>query len=312
MNQKISVVIPVRNDEKKIEICLKAVFDQTISPFEVIVVDGHSSDKTVVNAKKFPVKIFFENCGTVGGARQVGVENSNGDYIAFTDSDCIPDKRWLEMLMKECEPGIVGVGGGIKNIGNGIWEESIALALNSFLGSANSVQDRVFTKKKFVRSISGCNSLYRKSYIEKIGGFNVKYRFNEDTDLNKRILKFGSLLYTPDAIVLHNQSRNLKQFAKRMFCFGYGRGISKLFDLQVLPPISLIFIILSLFFFPLLFIGLIIFYGVIILFFSSFIAYKNRKFRYFITLPIIFLIEHSMYSVGFWYGILKSFSKARK
>jgi cellulose synthase/poly-beta-1,6-N-acetylglucosamine synthase-like glycosyltransferase len=261
---------------------------------------------------KFPVKVIFENYGTVGGARQVGVENAYGDYIAFTDSDCIPDKQWLEMLLMGCEPGIVGVGGGIKNIGNGIWEESIALALNSFLGSANSVQDRLFTKKKFVRSISGCNSLYRKSYIEKIGGFNVKYRFNEDTDLNKRIAKFGLLLYTPDAIVLHNQSRNLRQFAKRMFYFGYGRGMSKIFDLQVLPPVSLIFIALCLVFFPIIFFALVIIYAVIILFFSSYIAYKNRKFRYFMTLPIIFLFEHSMYSIGFWYGILKSFPEARK
>lgn len=44
---KITVIIPVKNEEEKIEQCLEAVFNQTIKPFEVIVVDGHSGDQTV-------------------------------------------------------------------------------------------------------------------------------------------------------------------------------------------------------------------------------------------------------------------------
>jgi glycosyltransferase involved in cell wall biosynthesis len=51
---KISAIIPVKNEAEKIERCLEAVFGQTIKPFEVIVVGGHSTDKTVENAKKFP------------------------------------------------------------------------------------------------------------------------------------------------------------------------------------------------------------------------------------------------------------------
>jgi glycosyltransferase involved in cell wall biosynthesis len=47
---KISVIIPVKNEAEKIERCLEAVFGQTIKPFEIIVVDGHSTDGTVENA----------------------------------------------------------------------------------------------------------------------------------------------------------------------------------------------------------------------------------------------------------------------
>jgi cellulose synthase/poly-beta-1,6-N-acetylglucosamine synthase-like glycosyltransferase len=115
----------------------------------------------------------YEDHGTVGGARQVGVEHARGDYVAFTDADCIPRKDWLENLVREFDDGIVGVGGGIRNIGKGLWEESIALALDTFLGSANSVQDRVLKGKRIVRSISGCNSMYRKMDILKVGGFDV-------------------------------------------------------------------------------------------------------------------------------------------
>jgi glycosyltransferase involved in cell wall biosynthesis len=308
---KISVIIPVKNDEHRIGNCLSALFNQKLPPFEVIVVDGHSTDQTVSVAQKYPVKLFYEEYGTVGGARQIGVENATGEYIAFTDSDCIPESNWLEMLLKGFDSGVVGVGGGIKNIGDGVWEKSIALALNSFLGSANSVQDRMFSERKFVRSISGCNCCYRKSDILKAGGFNVTYRFNEDTDLNRRIRAFGSLLYIPEAVVLHDQARDLKQFAKRMFLFGEGRAKSRIMDLQIFPPILLLFIIPSLVFFPMIFYALVLVYAIIVLSFSLFITFKGEKFYYFLTLPVIFVLEHSMYSLGFWQGIFTGLAKVK-
>lgn len=89
---KISIIIPVKNEENKIEQCIGAVFNQTLKPFEAIVVNGHSTDNTVENAKKFPVKVVYENYGTVGGARQVGLENAEGNFIAFTDADCNSEK----------------------------------------------------------------------------------------------------------------------------------------------------------------------------------------------------------------------------
>lgn len=302
---KISVVIPVKNDEKKIGSCIEAVFNQSFLPFEVIIVDGHSIDNTIKNAQEYPVKILFENYGTVGGARQVGLENSGGEYIAFTDSDCIPEKMWIDNLFKEFKEDIVGVGGGIKNIGEGLWEQSIALALDSFLGSANSVQDRVLKKRCFVPSISGCNCMYRKKDLLDVGGYNVTYFMNEDTDINKRLLERGKILYTPDAVVLHNQNRDIKGFCKRMYWFGYGRGFNRLFDLQVIPPISVIFLLLLLIFTPFIVSILIFLYVVIILIFSMSILIKSKNIMHVLTIPLIFIMEHLSYSIGFWYGTIK-------
>ena len=94
-----SVVIPVRNEGKKIGVCLSAVFSQSFEPCEVIVVDGHSSDKTVENAGSYPVKILYEDYHNRAGGCQVGVESAQGEYVAFTDGDCIPDKYWLANLI---------------------------------------------------------------------------------------------------------------------------------------------------------------------------------------------------------------------
>ena len=85
---KISVIIPVKNEEKKIEQCLEAVFNQTIKPYEVIVMDGHSTDRMVEKARKFSVNISYGDCHTMAGACQTGVENADGYYVAFTDVDC--------------------------------------------------------------------------------------------------------------------------------------------------------------------------------------------------------------------------------
>ncbi len=182
---KISVIVPVKNEEEKIGRCLDVIFHQTLKPFEVIVVDGHSADRTEENAKKFPIGFLYENYHTRAGACQIGVENAKGDFIAFTDADCIPEKNWLENLVKELDINeIIGAGGGIKNIGDGLWEKSINLAMNTFLGSANSIQGRLFIDKRFVKSISGCNSMYRKKDVLNVGGFNTKLSTAEDINLH--------------------------------------------------------------------------------------------------------------------------------
>jgi len=300
----ISVVIPVKNEESKIEQCLEAVFNQTLKPYEVIVVDGHSTDRTVERARKFPVRIFYEEYHTRAGACQIGVENAEGNFIAFTDADCIPEKNWLENLAKEFDNGIIGVGGGIKNIGEGLWENSINLAMETFLGSANSIQGRFFKDKRYVNSISGCNSMYRKGDILKVGGFDVRLSTAEDTELNRKFLRIGKLLYTPNAVILHNHKRGLKDFAKRMYQYGYGRSKGKLWDLQVIPPIIGLITLLLLFVSQKAFLFMIFLYVVVLLCFDFKIFMKAKKAHYLISIPVVFIIEHVSYAMGFWRGLM--------
>ncbi|MCK4734432.1 MAG: glycosyltransferase [Methanophagales archaeon] len=303
---KISIIIPVKNEAEKIERCLEAVFDQTVQPFEVIVVDGHSTDKTVENAKKFPIRIFYEDYHTRGGACQVGVENVKGDYVAFTDADCIPKRNWLENLIKEFDEDVVGVGGGIINIGEHLGEKSIAFALDTFLGSANSVQGRLFKDKRYVTTISGCNRMHRREDIIEVGGFDVVLPTDEDTELDKKLLKIGKLLYTPDAVVLHNHQRGLKEFAKRMYQYGYGRAESRLWGLQVVAPVVGLIALLLLFVSPKAFLVVIFIYALVLLCVGFKIFIKARKAQYLVLIPIVLIMEHISYSAGFWIGVIKS------
>jgi len=300
----ISVIIPVKNGDKTIEACLSAVFKQSLKPYEVIVVDGHSADNTEKKAQQFPVTILYEDYRTRSGACQIGFEHATGEYIAFTDADCVPDKDWLLNLSKEFNDGIVGVGGAIKNVGDGFWLDSVNLAYGTFLGSANSIQGGVVKNKGFVSSISGCNSMYRKADLVAVGGFNHKLPGAEDSELNARLTKRGKLLFVPNAVVLHNHGRGLKDFAKQMLRYGRDRGVARKFSLAVVPSLVFFLLLLSLIFTPWILLSAIVLYLVIIILTGIIFALRKKNSKYVFSIPLIYVIEHSLYSVGFWKGLI--------
>jgi len=304
MTPKISVILPIRNEEDKIDRCLNAVYGQTILPYEVIVVDGHSSDNTEKKAKEYPIRFFYEDYRTRSGACQIGIINSEGDYIAFTDADCIPQKYWLENLLKGFNDDVVGVGGGIRNVGDGLWEKSINLAMSTFIGSANSVQGRFFKSRRFVKSISGCNSMYRRKDLLDVGGFNVLSPGAEDAELNRKLLAKGKLLFNPDALVIHHHSWTLREYTKKMFRYGFERGLIRAFDLQVIPPFFALFILLSLVFTSYLFLASVTLYLLIILFFGIRSAQQEHNIWYLFSVPAVYIIEHSMYTLGMWKSVV--------
>ncbi len=296
---RISVVIPVQNEADKIERCLEAVLSQSLKPHEVIVVDGHSTDGTIEKVEKFPVKLRYEGYHTRGGARQVGMENAQGEYVAFTDASCIPGKNWLQNLVKEFSEGVIGVGGQTRNIGSKFWTRSINLAFSTFLGSANSVQGRLFKEKRTVSSISGCNSIYRKQDILEVGGFDINFT-SEDADLNRRLIKKGKLLYTPEAVVLHDQGRDLKEFAEQMYRWGMARVLARKWELPVIPPLLVIPLLLSLIFTLWVLLAALGLYLLVIIAMGAMFATKEKNIRYLISIPIAYLVEHGSYTAGFW------------
>jgi glycosyltransferase involved in cell wall biosynthesis len=303
----VSVIIPVRNAADKIEHCLKAVFSQSLQPHEVIVVDGCSTDDTVQQARKFPVKLFFQDYGACGAARQIGVENAEGDYLAFTDADCIPSQDWLRTLVAQFKDGIVGVGGGIDNTGEGVWIHSINLAQNTFLGGGSSIQTRLFKEPRFVKSISASNSMYRKRDLMAAGGFNIHLSGADETELNQRLVKRrrGKLLYVPSAVVIHDHGRNLKQFARNMYRYGGWRRESGVWDLPAIPPLLTPLLLLSLVFTRWVLLPALGLYLLAIAGLGFKFAIGERDIRYLLSIPMVYLVEHSCYVTGFWRQTLR-------
>ena len=105
-----SVIIPHYNDEMRLYNCLKSLFNQEseIDKMEVIVVDDCSpvNIKRNINLRFPPVRFFrlAENRGPAA-ARNLGIANARGKYLAFVDCDAIVGPYWLKTFEKEFESG---------------------------------------------------------------------------------------------------------------------------------------------------------------------------------------------------------------
>jgi len=101
-NPTVSVIIPTYNRAHLLDRAIRSVLDQTYQDFELIVVDDGSSDPTAeVIATFADPRIYYlrhEKNRGAAAARNTGIEASQGDYVAFLDSDC----EWLpKKLLKE-------------------------------------------------------------------------------------------------------------------------------------------------------------------------------------------------------------------
>src|SRR3989304_9214118 len=106
MIPKISVIVLTKNSQKYIRQCIESILNQTYPDFEVIVVDAGSKDETISildgykNKTNLPFRIEGVPPNTsIGKARQIGLEISNGEIIAFIDSDVeLPHENWLKNM----------------------------------------------------------------------------------------------------------------------------------------------------------------------------------------------------------------------
>src|SRR5271170_2901886 len=118
----VSVVIPAHNAAATLGECLAAAKTQVFSRaknVEVILVDDGSTDATGEIGEKVGVKVIRRKNGGAAAARNTGLEAASGKWVAFTDADCMPSRRWLDWLMRaaeSAEDGVIGVAG--KTIGH--------------------------------------------------------------------------------------------------------------------------------------------------------------------------------------------------
>jgi glycosyltransferase involved in cell wall biosynthesis len=99
-NMRVSIVIPVYNEAERIHDCLQAIADQSVAPFEVIVVDNNSTDGTGAIARAFPfVTVLHETHQGVVYARDRGFNAARGEIIARIDADTIIAENWVDTLI---------------------------------------------------------------------------------------------------------------------------------------------------------------------------------------------------------------------
>lgn len=96
----ISVVVPSYNREKTITRCIKSIAGQSLPPYEIIVVDDGSTDRTLMILDNMPydnLRVIRQNHRGAQAARNLGIINARGEYITFLDSD----DEWLPDMLAE-------------------------------------------------------------------------------------------------------------------------------------------------------------------------------------------------------------------
>ena len=182
---EVSVIIPVYNTEKYVEACVNSVREQTLSDIEIILIDDGSTDGSAkilasLAAKDSRISVFYKENGGAGFARNLGIENAGGDYIAFVDSDDLIDRKMLETLVNAAKENNADMAmTGIRHMGGIVFggEDVVKFDFKEktlFSGSGGiqrlvlgTVGALACEAEDSRYGYSACKNIYRKSVIDR-------------------------------------------------------------------------------------------------------------------------------------------------
>jgi len=221
-----SVVIPTRNRPQAVERCLDAIAEQTLPPgsFQVLVVDDGSEPALSLDparwASKFDLKLLRQNNTGPAGARQRGVAEARGEFLAFTDDDCLPTPTWLEKLvvaLRENPEAMVG-GSTFNGLKKDLFAETSQLILEMVYEHFNRDPENSYF------FASNNIALRRDRYIAS-GGFDPDFDSPaaEDREFCDRWrMQRRPLLWKNDALIEHRHAQSLFGFCDLHFRYGQG------------------------------------------------------------------------------------------
>jgi len=190
---RISIVVPARNEEERLPRCLAALCCQSLSDFELIVVDSASTDRTGEVARDFGARVVRVEEPGVARARQAGFEEAQGEIIVSTDADAIPSSDWLERLVAPfCDPEVVGTFGTLHFTRGGLLSE-VGHALFSVFQRANYHSGRPL--------FCGPNFAVSKGAFHTVDGFKRGDGYPgeaEDVRLALKIREMGKIVFLHD------------------------------------------------------------------------------------------------------------------
>lgn len=231
----ISVIIPVRNEEKALPALLKELLQQAYDSgrFEVIVADGRSTDHTRKSVEEIaatsPVRVkLVDNPGVKSSAgRNAGIAAAQGDIILFIDGHChLPSRtlladtvKLMEATSAEClcrpQPLLAPEASPTGR--------AIAAVRASTLGHGCDSLIYDLTYSGFVDP-SSSGATYTRRALDAAGSYDENFDACEDVELNTRIRKAGIQAYThPSLAVYYEPRRTVSGLFRQMVRYGRGR-----------------------------------------------------------------------------------------
>jgi glycosyltransferase involved in cell wall biosynthesis len=242
MNEKVTLGLCVKNGAKVVKTAFDSISiqDYPHELLKLIIVDDCSSDNTLSLALEFAQKTDIKTFVTrskgkgLGAARQIVVDNAEGDYIVWVDDDLVLPKDFIRKHVEfmEKNPNV----GAAKSIINE-FSTKPAIRIVDFAYLLPDPQP--------LNQLGVGGAIFRLKALESVGGFDVRIKgAGEDLDVTRRIRMSGWTLATNNSTAIHAKYPlvTLKAFWKQNWWYGYGNHYffhkfkDQQFLLQLFPP----------------------------------------------------------------------------
>ncbi len=207
----VSVVVNTYNRAASLHQTLQGLRRQNYANFEVIVVNGPSTDGTIDVLRAHSSEIRIGCCAerNLSISRNVGIEMALGEFVAFIDDDAVPDEDWLvDAIAAFDSDEVAGVGGFVFDHTG--YELQYSYTVCDRMGNAYHnltvpMPDFCYPGCHRFPALLGTNSIFRRSALLEIGGFDEQFDyFLDETDVNVRLIDAGYILkQIPRAFVYH-------------------------------------------------------------------------------------------------------------
>ena len=216
----VTVVIPVRNDARRLAVCLASLREQDYPPdrYEVIVVDNGSTDDSRLIADEAGAKVLCYPGLRVGALRNRGVAEAQGEILAFVDSDHEVPRGWLQVgageLAADCEIDMIG-------------SPCLAPPQGSWVQCLWQLHRLRNGQRCEVKWLGAGNLFVRRADFARLGGFNEDLVAAEDVDLCERLAQKSGKIVSDmrTANIHHGEPSTLRQFFRKEYWRG-SSGIS--------------------------------------------------------------------------------------
>jgi glycosyltransferase involved in cell wall biosynthesis len=226
---KVSVIVPVRDEEDSIRELLDSLVAQTRPPDEIVITDGGSVDATPqiiedYKNKGAPVHLIRAGAALPGRGRNLAAEQARFEWLAFTDSGIRLEKNWLEALVTRAseDKSIDIVYGHLEPVTDTFFTECAAIAYVP----PPELQEDVVSRPRFIAS-----SLLRREAWAKVKGFPENLRSAEDLVFMDRLDKAGyRAVFEPRSRVFWRLRPTLKSTFKRFLVYSLNNIRAGLFN----------------------------------------------------------------------------------
>lgn len=231
---KISVIVPVYNDEKYIKKCLNTITNQTLKDIEIICVDDGSTDNSPQILQEFAqndnrIKVVVQKNKGAGAARNKGFEFAKGDYVIFFDSDDYMSLNCLEILYNTALKN----NSDVTVCRSFLFEENNIETVqkncyslkSNLLGGKKSFTPQEISKYIFQFSVGWAwDKLYKRDFIKKNKLKFQNLRHSNDAYFTLMSLVYAELIsYTDEYLIFHREHNNSLAHTrtKAPLCFYY-------------------------------------------------------------------------------------------